>query len=66
VAILTLYGPHFQERPNLASEVFSALCIDGIPTHTVCFSINSISAVVDAADRDPAVECLRQKFDWPE
>jgi aspartokinase len=65
VVILTLYGPHFLEKHNLASEVFSALCVDGIDAHTVCSSINSISVVVDALDRDRTVTCLQQKFDWP-
>ena len=66
VTILTLYGPHFQDKHNLASEVFSALCLDGIDAHTVCSSINSISVVVDAADRDDTAECLKHKFTWPE
>jgi aspartokinase len=66
VSILTLYGPHFLEKHNLASEVFSALCVDGIDAHTVCSSVNSISVVVDAEDRDRTAECLKQKFIWPE
>jgi aspartokinase len=66
VVILTLYGPHFLEKFNLANEVFSALCTDGIDAHTVSSSINSISVVVDTIDRDRTVACLRQKFTWPE
>ena len=65
VAILTLYGPHFLEKHNLASEVFSALCVEGINAQTVCSSVNSISVVVDALDRDRTVACLGQKFEWP-
>ena len=66
MSILTLYGPHFLEKHNLASGVFSAMCTEGINAHTVCSSVNSISVVVDAVDRDRTVECLRQKFVWPE
>ena len=62
VAILTLYGPHFLEKHNLASEVFSALCVDGINAHTVCSSINSISVVVDAAGPGRTVECLKPEI----
>lgn len=65
MVILTLYGPHFLEKHNLASGVFSALCVEGINVHTVCSSVNSISVVVDTMDRDRTVECLRQKFVWP-
>lgn len=66
VVILTLYGPHFLERQALASEVFSALCIESIKSHTVCSSINSISVVLDIPDRERTVACLKQKFEWPE
>ena len=66
VAILTLYGPHFLEKPTLASQVFSALCVDGLDALTVCSSINSISVVVNTLDRDRTVECLRQLFEWQE
>lgn len=66
VTILTLYGPHFLEKHNLASEVFSALCVDRIDAITVCSSVNSISVVINIPDRDRTVECLRQKFEWPE
>ena len=66
VLILTLYGPHFLERHTLASGVFSALCVAGINSHTVCSSVNSISVVIDIPDRDRTVDCLREKFEWPE
>ncbi len=65
VVILTIYGPHFLERSALASQVFSALCVDGIHAQTVCSSVNSISVVIETLDRDYAVQCLEQKFSWP-
>lgn len=66
VVILTLYGPHFLEKVSLASEVFSALCVDSIKSHTVVSSVNSISVVIDIPDRDRTVACLRERFEWPE
>jgi len=66
VVILTLYGPHFLERHNLAAEVFAALCAAEINVHTVGSSINSISVVVDLPDREQAIACLREKFEWPD
>ncbi len=66
MAILTLYGPHFLEKTSLASQVFSALCADGINPHTVCSSVSSISVVVDTHDRDVAKACLGRRFEWPE
>ncbi len=64
--ILTLYGPHFLERHSLAAEVFAVVCGDGIDSHAVCSSVNSISLVVAATDRDRTVDSLRRKFDWPD
>lgn len=66
VVKLTLYGPHFNERYALVAEIFSALSTEGIEIHTVGSSVNSISIVVDAAERDATVACLRQRFFWPE
>ncbi len=66
VVILTVYGPHFYERAALASEVYSALCLSAIDAHSVGSSINSISLVVDAKDRDRALASLRGRFEWPE
>jgi len=66
VVKLTLYGPHFNERYALVAEVFSALSTQGIDIHTVSSSVNSISFVMDAADRDRTIACLRERFDWPE
>jgi aspartokinase len=66
VTILTLYGPHFLEKHNLAAEVFNALCVEGIDALTVCSSINSISVVINIPDRDRTVNSLRQRFSWPE
>lgn len=64
--ILTLYGPHFLERHSLAAEVFAVVCGDGIDTLAVCSSVNSISLVVRAADRDRTEESLRRRFAWPD
>ncbi len=64
--ILTLYGPHFLERHSLAAEVFAVVCGDGVDSHAVCSSVNSISLVIAAKDRDRAVASLRRRFDWPD
>jgi aspartokinase len=66
VIIMTLYGPHFLERHSLASEVFSVVCGDGIDTLAVCSSVNSISLVVRAEDRDAVDQSLRRRFAWPD
>lgn len=66
VTILTLYGPHFYERIALASEVYHALCRDGIDTLSLGSSVNSISVVVAEADAAVAKASFRKRFIWPE
>jgi aspartokinase len=66
VVKLTLYGPHFNERYALVAEIFAAVSTRGIDIHTVGSSVNSISIVVDSADRERTVDCLRRRFSWPE
>jgi aspartokinase len=66
VLILTLYGPHFYERVALASEVYAALCTEAVDVHSVASSVNSISVVVDAAERPRTIRSLRSRFTWPE
>ncbi len=66
VVILTVYGPHFYERVALASEVYAALCEAGVNAHSVGSSINSISLVINATDRDATIASLHSRFEWPE
>lgn len=64
VTKLTLYGPHFQEKHALVSGLFSILCGHGVQAHGISMSVNSISFVVDSADREQSVACLRERFAW--
>ncbi len=66
VAILTLYGPHFNEKVALASEAYSALCLKGIDTLAVGSSVNSISVVVAADKVGSTRAALAERFHWPE
>ena len=66
VTKFTLYGPHFQEKHALAASVFAALCERGVKSHGISMSVNSISFVVDSGMCEEAVDCLRERFEWPE
>ena len=66
VIILTVYGPHFYEKVALASEVYGSLCMVSINAHSVGSSVNSISMIVDATDRERTIASLRTRFVWPE
>lgn len=66
VVILTLYGPHFMEKPALASRALTSLFQAGIKPHSLSSSINSISLVVSPMDHAGTVASLSEMFDWPE
>jgi len=65
VGIVSVFGPHFGERPGIAGAMFSALASVGINILAISTSISSISCVVDINDMDEAVRALEEAFELP-
>lgn len=65
VAILSIFGPDFRERPGIASTMFSALGGKSINILAISTSISTLSCVIDAARLDEAVAAIRETFDLP-
>jgi len=65
VAIISIFGPDFRERPGIASEMFSALGAKGINIRAISTSISTLSCVIDAGHLDDAVAAMRETFDLP-
>jgi len=65
VAIISIFGPDFRERPGIASEMFSALGARGINIRAISTSISTLSCVIDAGHLDDAVAAMRETFDLP-
>ena len=65
VAIVSIFGPDFRERPGIASEMFSALGGKGINILAISTSISTLSCVIDADCLDEAVAAMRETFDLP-
>jgi aspartate kinase len=65
VAIISIFGPDFRERPGIASTMFSALGSKGINIRAISTSISTLSCVIDANHLDEAVVALRETFDLP-
>jgi aspartate kinase len=65
VGIVSLFGPHFGERPGIAGVMFSALASTGINILAISTSISSTSCLVDASDMDEAVQALEETFELP-
>ena len=65
VAIISIFGPDFRERPGIASEMFSALGDCDINILAISTSISTLSCVIDAGRLQDAVAAMRQTFDLP-
>jgi len=65
VGIVSLFGPHFGERPGIAGRMFSALASVGINILAISTSISSISCLIDINDMDEAIVALEETFELP-
>jgi aspartokinase len=65
VAIISIFGPDFRERPGIAGTMFSALGERDINILAISTSISTLSCVIDADRLQDAVAAMRQTFDLP-
>ena len=65
VGIVSIFGPHFGERPGIAGAMFSALASAGINILAISTSISTASCLIDVYDMDEAIEALQEAFDLP-
>lgn len=65
VGVISVFGPHFGERPGIAGCMFGALEAGGIEIRATSTSISSLSCVVDEEQLERAVGVLRQAFQLP-
>ncbi len=65
VAIISIFGPDFRERPGVAGIMFSALGDKGINILAISTSISTLSCVIDADRLSDAVAAMRDTFDLP-
>lgn len=65
VAILSVFGPDFRERPGIAGVAFDAMARAGINILAVSTSISTVSSVIEDKDFDKAVEALHHAFVFP-
>jgi aspartate kinase len=63
VAMVSIFGPEFQERPGLAGAMFSALASAGIDVHAISTSIATVTCLVDTDRADEAVEAVHDAFE---
>jgi aspartate kinase len=65
VALVSVFGPDFRERPAVAASVFAAMAAAGINIMAISTSISTVSCLIDGNRVEDAVMALRQQFDLP-
>jgi len=65
VAIVSIFGPDFRERPAIAGTMFEALAAQGINILAISTSISTVSCVIDSERMADAVTALKETFDLP-
>jgi aspartate kinase len=59
---VSIYGPHFSERPSIAGRMFDAIAEAGIDIHMISTSISTVSCVIAEDRLQAAVEKLKDYF----
>lgn len=62
VALLSVYGPHFSERPAIAGLMFEAMAEAGIDIHAISTSVSTVSCIVDEEAMEGARTQVGQTF----
>ncbi len=65
VATISVFGPHFRERPMISGLMFNALGRAGIEVLAISTSISSCSCVVQAEQIEEALRALHNTFEAP-
>jgi aspartate kinase len=65
VAIVSIFGPDFRERPGIAGTMFKALADRDVNILAVSTSISTVSCVIESEPLERALIALRETFDLP-
>ena len=65
VGIISIFGPHFRERPGIAGTFFAALNSKDINIMAISTSISTCSCVIPSSDLLTAVKAIGEFFDVP-
>lgn len=65
VAVLSIFGPDFRERPGIAGMMFQTLADETINIKAISTSISTVSCVIDLGAVDAGQAALKHAFDLP-
>ena len=63
VAMVSIFGPDFREKPGVAGKMHTALADAGINIVSISTSISSVNCVIDEARLHDAVAALKDTFE---
>jgi aspartokinase len=65
VAMISVFGPHFRERPMISGLMFNVLGTAGINVLAISTSISSCSCLIQADQAEDAMRALHETFEAP-
>jgi aspartokinase len=65
VAVISVFGPHFRERPMISGLMFHALGTAGINVLAISTSISSCSCLIQGDQVEDAMMVLHETFEAP-
>ena len=65
VAVISVFGPHFRERPMISGLMFNTLGETGINVLAISTSISSCSCLIQADQIEDAMRVLHETFEAP-
>ena len=65
VAIISVFGPDFRERPGVSGPIFAALAAHDINIRAISTSISTVSCVIDGDKLEEAERALAERLDLP-
>jgi aspartate kinase len=65
IELITIYGPHFVDKPAVATQLCVELGEDGVNILGISTSINSVTIVVDVEDIKTVKNAINRKFEMP-
>lgn len=65
VVVISVFGPHFRERPMISGLMFNTLGTAGINVLAISTSISSCSCLIQADQAEDALRALHETFEAP-
>jgi aspartokinase len=65
VGIISIFGPHFREKPSIAGTMFTTLGDAGIKILAISTSISTLSCVIEETLLPQAVKAISEAFELP-